>query len=276
MADCGKRRSRCPACAPRTPPARVREPRALERLRGHGPLRRPPHALPGARRPRRRRRSARAPRLLPRPGARAFRGDWREYRVARQDLLVSDFTLRDDERFVALERDNAEGLAARHKQAFEVTLDASRTAAKRRIADLLDLRDPAGISLPARAGDIGLGDPFKMPYQTIEAVLPLGEDRLAIVNDTNFGSRGRYPVQPDYSDFVVISTPRPSRDEPRWRSSATRPMATSRKPRSRALSPPSTTTRRRDVVHLGDIKNGSTTCDDARFIRLRALYDTLR
>ena len=51
-----------------------------------------------------------------------YRGDWREYRVARQDLLVSDFTLRDDERFVSLERDNAEGLAARHKQAFEVTL----------------------------------------------------------------------------------------------------------------------------------------------------------
>jgi glycerophosphoryl diester phosphodiesterase len=30
----------------------------------------------------------------------------------------------------------------------------------------------------------------------------------------------------------------------------------------------------RRVIHLGDIKNGSSTCDDARLLRLRALFDT--
>ena len=204
-----------------------------------------------------------------------YRGGWREYRVARPDLLVSDFTLRDDERFVALERDNAEGLAARHKQALEVTLTPQGSLPKRRIADLLDLRDPAGLSLPARPGDIGLGDPFSMPYQTIEAVLPLGEDRLAIVNDTNFGSRGRNPAQPDYSDFVVISTPRPSRDARTLAIIGDTPYGDQQEaafPRLVAAvnEDPGVET----VVHLGDIKNGSTTCDDARFGRLRALYDT--
>ena len=69
------------------------------------------------------------------------------------------------------------------------------------------LRDPALISLPARPGDLGLGDPFAMPYVTIEAILPLRGDRAAIVNDTNFGSTGRNPGLPDYSDFIVISVP---------------------------------------------------------------------
>jgi hypothetical protein len=74
-------------------------------------------------------------------------------------------------------------------------------------AVVLDIADPALISLPARPGDFGLGDPFKMPYITIESVLPVGGGRLAIVNDTNFGSRGRNPTLPDYSDFIVVDVP---------------------------------------------------------------------
>jgi hypothetical protein len=45
------------------------------------------------------------------------------------------------------------------------------------------------------------------PYVTIEAVLPVGDKRLAIVNDNNFGSHGRNPVVPDYSDFIVVRVP---------------------------------------------------------------------
>ena len=52
-----------------------------------------------------------------------------------------------------------------------------------------------------------MGDPFKMPYVTIESVLPLRGGRLAIVNDTNFGSRGRNPNLPDYSDFIIVDVP---------------------------------------------------------------------
>jgi hypothetical protein len=134
----------------------------------------------------------------------------RTYRVADPTFLVSDLTALDRHRLVALERDNFQGTAARHKQGFVV--DLRRTVpdgslAKRPVVDLLNLRDRAGISLPARPGDIGLGDPFAMPYQTIEAVLPLGGDRLAIVNDTNFGSMGRNPGLPDYSDLIVVRAP---------------------------------------------------------------------
>jgi len=128
----------------------------------------------------------------------------RSYRVADPSYLVSDLTALDRRRLIALERDNFEGPAARHKRGFVYDL---RTEDKREVVDLLDLADPALISLPARPGDFGLGDPFAMPYVTIEAVLPTGGRRLAIVNDTNFGSRGRNAGLADYSDFIEIEVP---------------------------------------------------------------------
>jgi hypothetical protein len=142
--------------------------------------------------------------------ARAYTGRSWTYEVADPSLLVSDFTALDDGRFVSLERDNFQGTAAQHKRGFVVDLsrgEGGTTLGKRPVVDLLDLRDPATISLPGRPGDIGLGDPFAMPYVTIESVLPLRGDRLAIVNDTNFGSTGRNPTLPDYSDFIVVRVP---------------------------------------------------------------------
>lgn len=133
-----------------------------------------------------------------------------DYRVAEPGFLVSDFTALGQHRFIALERDNGEGEAAVHKQGFVVDLRETApdgTLDKRRVLDLLDLRDPALISEPGRPGDVGLGDPFAMPYVTIEAVLPLGGGRLAIVNDTNFGSTGRNASLPDPSDFIAVRVP---------------------------------------------------------------------
>ncbi len=143
--------------------------------------------------------------------SRTYTGTRRTYRVADPGYLVSDLTALDRHRLIALERDNSEGTAARHKRAFVVDLrrtDRSGALRKREVVDLLDIADPELISPPARPGDIGIGDPFSMPYVTIESVLPLRGNRLAIVNDTNFGSRGRNPSLPDPSDFIVVRVPR--------------------------------------------------------------------
>ena len=86
--------------------------------------------------------------------------------------------------------------------------DRRPNLAKREIVDLLDIKDKDGISLfGARPGDFGLGNPFKFPYSTVEAVLPLSDNELAFVNDTNFGSTGRNPNLPDYSDFIIVKVP---------------------------------------------------------------------
>ncbi len=139
---------------------------------------------------------------------RAYEPGYRVYHVADPTYLVSDLTALGKKRFVSLERDNFQGPAAVHKQAFVVTPhgDALDT---REVLDELNIADPRGISLqgPVRPGDFGLGDPFAMPYQTIEAVLPVSRNQLAIVNDTNFGSTGRNPALPDYSDFIRVKVP---------------------------------------------------------------------
>jgi glycerophosphoryl diester phosphodiesterase len=139
---------------------------------------------------------------------RRFTGRTWTYRMSRPGTLVSDATALDGEHLVVLERDNNQGPAAEWKRAFVIpTPGDAPTLEKRQVVDLLDVRDPELISLPARPGDFGLGDPFRFPYVTVEAVLPTRGDELTFVNDTNFGSTGRNPSLPDYSDFIVVEVP---------------------------------------------------------------------
>ncbi len=139
---------------------------------------------------------------------RRFTGRKWTYRMSIGGTLVSDATALGDDKLIVLERDNNQGPAAAWKRAFTIPVpDRHAVLAKRQVVDLLNLRDRHLISLPARPGDFGLGDPFRFPYVTVEAVLPVGGDELAIVNDTNFGSTGRNAGLPDYSDFIVVDVP---------------------------------------------------------------------
>jgi hypothetical protein len=141
--------------------------------------------------------------------ARRYTGRTWSYAMSRPGTSVSDAVALDRDHLIVLERDNLQGEAAEWKRAFLVEAPGGgEMLAKRELVDLLDVRDPRGISLPARPGDVGLGDPFEFPYQTVESVLPLRRDRLAFVNDTNFGTMGRNPALPDYSDFIIVSVPR--------------------------------------------------------------------
>jgi hypothetical protein len=139
---------------------------------------------------------------------RRFTGRTWNYRMSRTGTLVSDAVALDGERLIVLERDNEQGPAADWKRAFLTDLPGRREVIeKEQIVDLLNVRDPNLISLPGRPGDFGLGDPFKFPYVTVESVLPVSSNELAFINDTNFGSRGRNPSLPDYSDFIVVEVP---------------------------------------------------------------------
>jgi hypothetical protein len=225
--------------------------------------------------------------------ARRYEPGYARYEVADPAFLVSDLTRLDDRRFIALERDNFEGAAARHKKAFVIdprVRTAGEVLVKREVVDLLAVRDPNGISLPGRPGDLGLGDPFSMPYVTIESVLPLGGNRVAFVNDTNFGSRGRNPELPDPSDFIVVRVPglagfrqdrhvlaRPhgAREASSFAVLGDTPYGDEQRLQFPALvadvdADPDVEA----VLHLGDIKSGGTTCSDERFADLRALFDT--
>jgi hypothetical protein len=145
----------------------------------------------------------------------AYTGRTWTWRMADPAHSVSDVTLLRGDRFVVLERDNGQGATATWKRALETELPrrSGTELPQRQVLDLLNVRDPRGISLrAAQPGDLGVGDPFAFPYQTVEAVLPVGGDRLAIVNDTNIiGSRGRNPARDDDSDFIEVRVPGLSR-----------------------------------------------------------------
>jgi hypothetical protein len=132
------------------------------------------------------------------------------YRLDPGSVSIGDFTQLDQNRFVVIERDNNQGSAAAIKRIYLVDLRKvaeDGTLAKTLAVDLMHISDPAGISLPGRAGDIGLGATFSFPYVTIEDVLPLDAERLVVVNDNNFPfSTGRNPALPDYDDFIVVRT----------------------------------------------------------------------
>ena len=140
---------------------------------------------------------------------RRYTGRTWTYRMTQTGLFVSDAVAFGRDQLIVTERDNGQGAAATWKKAFIVDApDRRPNLAKREIVDLLDVKDSGGISLfGARPGDFGLGNPFKFPYTTVEAVLPLSGNQLAFVNDTNFGSTGRNANLPDYSDFIALKVP---------------------------------------------------------------------
>jgi hypothetical protein len=141
---------------------------------------------------------------------RRYTGERFAYRIEADATAIGDVTQIGDRGLLIIERDDGQGPTAKLKKVFRVDLgrvDREGYLVKTPVVDLLDIRDPKGISLPAREGDFGVGDPFKFPFSTVESVLPVGDGQLALVNDTNFGSTGRNANRPDDSEFIVVDVP---------------------------------------------------------------------
>ena len=144
-------------------------------------------------------------------GDKAYTGRTWQYRMEAPGNAIGDLTALTAKRLLIIERDNAQGPAAVFKRVFLVDLreiGADGFLVKHEVANLLAIRDPHGISLPARPGDFGLGDPFRFPFQTIESILPLSGSRLLLADDNNFPfSAGRNPTRPDDTELIVIKVP---------------------------------------------------------------------
>ena len=103
-------------------------------------------------------------------------------------------------RFLAIERDNFAGDAAKWKRVFEVTLAANRVE-KKLVADLLDIDNPKRLG--------GFGSTFRFPYITTEAIWPLTRDTVLLVNDNNYPGTGGRGTMKDVSEFIRIKLPQP-------------------------------------------------------------------
>lgn len=131
------------------------------------------------------------------------------YAAESQGHAIGDVTNVDQNRLLVVERDSQEGAAAAFKRVYLVdlrVLDANGYLVKQQVADLLAIEDPAGVSLPERhPGDFGLGNPFKFPFATVEALLPLDRERLLVLNDNNYPyGKGRNPDFIDDNESIVV------------------------------------------------------------------------
>jgi hypothetical protein len=138
-----------------------------------------------------------------------------QYRVDAgfPDAVIGDFTAVDEHRLVLIERDDFQGAEARQKKIYLVDLrktDADGYLEKTLVLDLLSIRDPNGVSLPARPGEFGIGDPFSFPLQSVESLELLDARHLLIANDNNYpGSDGRWAARdkPDDVELIVVRVP---------------------------------------------------------------------
>ena len=140
-----------------------------------------------------------------------YTGDQFIYQLDPEADAIGDFILYSEGEGLVIERDNSQGVAALEggfKKVFQVTLRGEGSPVEKEVlVDLLQIRDPAGISLPGMEGDVGLGDPFAFPFVTIESVVVLGEREIGILNDNNYPfSIGRHVGTglPDDTEFIKI------------------------------------------------------------------------
>jgi hypothetical protein len=147
--------------------------------------------------------------------SRAYTGRTWQYQVDSDfpDALIADFTALDAHRFIMIERDGGQGVDARQKKIYLVDLrrvGSDGFLEKRLVLDLLRIRDPYGISLPARSGEFGVGDPFSFPLESVESLAALRGDRLLIANDNNYPNNdGRWIARdrPDDTEMIIVRVP---------------------------------------------------------------------
>ena len=131
-----------------------------------------------------------------------------DYRTEAAGHFIADVQATDSHRLLVIERDGGRGENALFRKVYEV--DLKRVAEdgylpKTEIVDLAAIPDPDLVSLPEiHRGDVGLGDPFKVTCESVEALRVISGSRLLVGCDNNFPNTGRNPGLPDDNEFIVV------------------------------------------------------------------------
>lgn len=141
----------------------------------------------------------------------AFTGRVWQYHTEQAANMVADMWALDEDRVVVIERDGGLGVNALFRRVY--ALDFRRVGAdgfleKHLAVDLHAIPDPDLVSLPAiHPGDVGLGDPFAVTCESVEAIHVLDGERLLIGCDNNFPNKGRNPDLADDNELIVVKVP---------------------------------------------------------------------
>jgi glycerophosphoryl diester phosphodiesterase len=132
-----------------------------------------------------------------------------DYRTDDPVRFMSDAQALDDGRLIVIERDGGRGSTAVARPVYVVDLAvAGGTTTKTLVVELGAIPDPDLVSLPPlHDGDIGLGDPFQVTCESIEALHVISGSKLLFGCDNNFPNTGRNPGLADDSEFIVVEAP---------------------------------------------------------------------
>ncbi|WP_051378424.1 esterase-like activity of phytase family protein [Derxia gummosa] len=143
--------------------------------------------------------------------SKSYTGKQWKYKLDAKGTNIGDFTTFNASEGIVIERDGSQGDLNGFKKLFQVKFGAAGDyVTKTELVDLMKLRDPNKISAGGLAGDVGLGDPFAMPFTTIEDILILDSTTLLVINDNNYPfSVGRHvgAKKPDDNEFIKIRLP---------------------------------------------------------------------
>jgi hypothetical protein len=141
----------------------------------------------------------------------AFTGRVWSYQTEQPGFMVADMWAVDGHRLVVIERDAGWGLDAIFRRVYVVDLKAkpvNGSLVKSVAVDLASVPDPELVSLPeVHAGDVGLGNPFRVTCESVEAVHPTSGNELLIGCDNNLPNTGRNPTIADDTELIVVSAP---------------------------------------------------------------------
>lgn len=144
---------------------------------------------------------------------RKYTGKQYFYKLEARGTNIGDFIMYNDNKGLVIEREGSQGDLNGFKAIFEIELQGNgQLVKKNQKVDLLKIKDPAGISLPAAAGDVGLGSDFAFPFTTIEDVIVFDREHIGVLNDNNFPfSVGRHvgSGRPDDNEFIIIKLDKP-------------------------------------------------------------------
>jgi len=133
------------------------------------------------------------------------------YRAEADSFMVADMWAIGRHRVVVIERDAGSGVNALFRKLYLVDLrsaGADGFLTKTQVVDLAAIPDPDLVSLPAvHAGDLGLGNPFSVMCESIEAVHQVAGSKVLLGCDNNLPNSGRNPTRPDDNEFIVVDVP---------------------------------------------------------------------
>jgi glycerophosphoryl diester phosphodiesterase len=137
-----------------------------------------------------------------------FTGRTLQYEVDAATPFVSDMQALDRHRLLVIERD---GVAALVRKAYVVDMrrtDGRGFLEKTQVVDLAAIPDPDLVSLPAlHPGDVGLGDPFRVTCESVEAVHVVHGNLIMVGCDNNLPNTGRNPGRADDNEFILVDVP---------------------------------------------------------------------